>query len=197
MKHILIILLSLFAATVSAETKVHLVIIKSPDAISRPQANTLMADTLSRFKKAKRPIRFYKVTEIEDVAPTLRALSHQYGRYNAYKQLAKKKKWYKKGVTVHFLTTPMIEGSTEYMGGLASFCTVHRGQAISVSHGNESNQLGESRLLHSSIAMAHEIAHTMCSTHDDSDANIMHSAAMAMVFQGMKFNSLARWEMVK
>ncbi len=189
---VLWILLTLFVSNLAqAEVKVHLVLVKGPYALSKAAANSVMATALAEYKGIKKPIRFYKVTEIDDPTPELNLLSKKYTKYYLLKKFAQSKHWLKKGTLVHFITPPKIEANgIRYIDGLADFCTYKAG-GVSSSGGQDFNQYGLNRIYWSAVTLMHEVGHGRCANHDNSSPNIMHATALAYADQGIHFNKKA------
>lgn len=195
MKHLLALLL--FPALALADVNVHLVLVRGPYAISKPGANTVMAKALAEYKAIGRPIRFYKVTEIDDPEPMLQTLSTKYPKYYALKKYANKMHWLKKKTVVHFLTPPKVEANgIRYIDGLASQCSFKSG-GVSSSAGQEYNQYGANRVNMTTVSLLHELAHSRCANHDNSNINIMNDAPLPFADQGLHFNKKAIKEMKK
>lgn len=197
MKTLLMILALLIPSISWSEVKVHLVLLKGPYALSKGAANTVMAKALAEYKLAGRPIRFYKVTEMDDPSLELNTLATKYTKYYALKKFGMSKHWIKKGTVVHFLTPPKVEANgIRYLDGLASLCSIKSG-GISTGAGTEVNQNGANRINASTVSLLHEVAHARCANHDDSNMNIMNSAPLPFADQGLHFNKKAIKEMKK
>ena len=94
---------------------------------------------------------------------------------------------------------PFIQtDGTRWMLGFArSVCVFGRTHPYAFATVQSVNAFGADRVRHSAVVVTHELAHLMGASHDDSNANIMHSVALTFVDSnpGLGFNSKAISEM--
>jgi hypothetical protein len=110
----------------------------------------------------------------------------------------------KDGQIRHILAPPFDVGGHLYFGGVAFVGSI-RGRGFSYSNGLDFNSKGEGRYRHSVNAIKHELGHVIFATHDDSNANVMHSNAsnelnkiiLGGVGRRLFFNQKAKDEIVR
>lgn len=93
------------------------------------------------------------------------------------------------------LLPPVWNNNKYWLAGIANGICTYKGRInpVAYSNGEELNQDGEARFYHSVVGFTHELSHLAGASHDDSNPNIMHPAALNYAASGeLHFNYQAK-----
>lgn len=177
MKKLCIILLTLFAGVAQAaplkNQNIMAVWVSGPYNLTNTRANAAlkMVDRYYQKQLGVR-IRVAKWVRMKEIPGKidLKNYTNRFKRYEGYSNWV----FSKYRMPKVYIVGPYIQGVDRYMGGTASgVCDPFSGTAVAV--GQEINQYGDARFLHSQAAISHELGHVLGADHVDSiPATLMH-----------------------
>lgn len=161
------------------ETRVRVVHLNGLGALTGADLVPAWGIASTKLSLAGKPIRLSKYLSRSydpcSLQNTLNAFPSQFG---CYERLANSLRRFKHGPTL-VVSPPMVQGGLRYVGGAArQGCGRHISRRISWVAATPASATGEPRITLSGIAIAHELAHSLGASHDESSPNIMSSNAL-------------------
>lgn len=160
----------------------------------------MLDDSVTTFRGVGILIKRLGVKVIEDPCPQYSSLDTQTSKLYCLGIVGRKLGLIKNRQITHFTLPLAFDGSgNRYIAGLArKTCGLKYGRfaylySYSMANAGDVSQSGQARYNHSLTAMIHENAHALGAEHDDSNPNLMHSAANQFTdkYWPLGFNALA------
>jgi len=154
---------------------VTLLLVTGPYSVSTGELRQILATSTQHYAEAGIKLRVNKIYKLRDRHENLESISESRQKFYLYRSLVRRAGYDRKG-RVHIVLPPMREpGGVRYIGGFGESGCNPRG--VSVSNGQAVRSNGLEGLTPSSIALSHEVAHTVNAKHEGG-INLMNPAAL-------------------
>lgn len=172
---------------------VTLLLVTGPHSLSVGETRLVIDKSKAHYAEAGIDLKVNRIIKRRDSRENLETISESQHKFDLYRSFVRRAKINSRS-RVHVLLPPMLEpGGVRYIGGWGeSGCNSH---GISSSNGQAIRSNGLDGLEPSSIAMSHEVAHTLNAEHKDGVVNIMHPAALQFTGQPIGFLSSTIYRM--
>ena len=172
---------------------VTLLLVTGPYSLSIGETRLVIDKSKAHYAQAGINLKVNRIIKRRDSRANLETISESERKFDLYRSFVRRAKINSRS-RVHILLPPMQEpGGIRYIGGWGESGCNPRGVSSSNAQSVRSN--GLDGLEPSSIAMSHEVGHTLNAVHNDKTSNIMHSAALQFTGQPIGFLSSTIYRM--